>query len=558
MSSDINRENESAEVKVVLATSFPILTLSLEDQQLVASLRVSETPDFLTEEQLNIKLEKTEMTTLKFDKKAVSELLKHARMNEDFSVQIAEQIDASLTLKISNDKMMVTAEFQPACGGVPLDREKIQLVLDETKIFSDCVHRDAFETLLCTREKFSLLIASGQKAVNGDNTKFIPLIDSRGVPLPLDEEALKINYFDAEVYIAIDEGDPLMKRIPATDGVDGVNVLGKPLKAKKGKNAKFKREKGSAVDPENENLLVAIQKGHPIITHQSVKIDEALVLTSADLNSGNINFDGSVLISGHVFPQVKIEATGDIHVKGNVDNAMLLSGNDIVVGGGVVSESIPYSEDPPKITTILKAENDIRAMFINLTDAVAGHDIVVQKYVMHSHLDARNDILVGVGGGKGAIICGQSECGHLLTANVIGSHAYLKTTVICGALSTLLKDKHLNTHQQEQRKKELDRLSVIEGKLEQNKESFKLGQVLLDKTKKVSLTISALKEILELLGETEAQLNDWISAAKRAQIHVNKNLYPNTILIINDVSRKVSREWKKCVVLNKAGEVRIE
>jgi uncharacterized protein (DUF342 family) len=442
---------------------YPKVSLLLEGDNLVADLHPAKETFRLTEEQLQKEITRIKMADLRFDSAAVSSLLKQAAFNDAFSILIAKKIDATLTIKSSGDKLIAYAEFVPACGGRSFDESRIRTTLASSKITFGCVDEKTYAFIVGATNNFSLVIAKGRSAINGENATFDLLIEKRkSISTSIDENDIA-DFFDADMYPNVLEVDLLMKRSPATEGTDGVDIFGKILKSKKGKDTKFKKQKGTAVDAENENMLVATREGHPVVSAHGVEVDDVLVLPSVDIQTGNVTFDGSVLINGNVMSQMKIEVTGDIHVKGSVENANLKSGNNIIVGGGIISESIPGLDEPPKVTTVLEAGNDIHAMFFNLTDARAGNDILIQKYVLHSNIQAKHDIFVGDKGGKGAIICGVAECGHVIKANIIGSNAYLKTRVSFGPLEALRAKKRAIDKRLIQRSSEhMQLLSILE------------------------------------------------------------------------------------------------
>ena len=256
--------------------------------------------------------------------------------------------------------------------------------------------------------------------------------------------------------------------------------------------------------------------------------------------------------------QLKIEVTGGIHVKGTVENANLKSGNNIIVGSGIISESIPNVNEPPKITTILEAGNDIQAMFINLTEAWAGNDILIQKYVMHSNIRAKHDILVGDKGGKGAIICGNAECGHVLKANIIGSDAYLKTIISCGPREALREEKRAVDKSLKQRSSEHVQLLNILEKVEARSDTEKVGSVLLHKKIKITAAINALVERLEKLNLIEEELTLRITMASGAHVEVEKTIFPKTLVSINDSSQLVTIEKRKCKIICRDGGINFE
>ena len=64
----------------------------------------------------------------------------------------------------------------PACGGQSFDEPSIRATLEAAKIAPQCVDEKTFEFIINAVNNFSLVIAKGYLAINGENSKFDLLI----------------------------------------------------------------------------------------------------------------------------------------------------------------------------------------------------------------------------------------------------------------------------------------------------------------------------------------------------------------------------------------------
>ena len=118
-------------------------------------------------------------------------------------------------------------------------------------------------------------------------------------------------------------------------------MLGEIVPAKPGTDTEFNKDiEGALIDPENENQLLAEIRGHPLISKNAVKVDTSLVLDNVNLKTGNIDFEGSVLVRGEVLAGFQVIATRDVIVKGIVENAKIVAGRDIIISGGVIGSEV--------------------------------------------------------------------------------------------------------------------------------------------------------------------------------------------------------------------------
>jgi hypothetical protein len=354
--------------------------------------------------------------------------------------------------------------------------------------------------------------------------------------------------------VTVEVGDVLMRRRVSTSGDDGTTVLGKVIKANKGKLKRFKKYTGSEVSLDDENALLAKLKGHPVLEVEGVRVDETLSRPHASLDSGNIEFDGSVVILGDVFPQVHIIASGDIFVKGTVENAHLHAGNNIVIGGGVISESIPFSDEPPKITTTLKAGGDVHAKFLNQTSVVAGKNVLIQSYVLNSELEVEESLVVGEKGGKGSLIGGKTFVGLNATMNILGSTAYLLTVVNCGRAHELKKDLASISRLGERRAMERGKLEQILIKI-QDELAPKVGAVTLNRRVRITKVIETIETQLEQVKNKQVELTERLEKAETAFVQVNRFLYPKVKILVNGEPYLEQSERTRTKISVKNGEI---
>ena len=530
------------------------LKLEIVNNSLMGCLVESNKASFTRIQELETAIAEKNLDGLELNRQAVSELLQQARHNKNFTIELAKLIDAELELNVSTDKMSVSAAVTPARGGTKLTQLDVERELANLNILAKLIDQQAIQTLLDGDSP--AILARGLIVENGIDTEFKEYFFIDNSHPPMANEQNVVDYFDTKHYVTIEAGQPVMRRIPASAGIEGVNVLGKTLKPKKGKQLKFKKYPGSEISSENEDMLLASISGHPVRETQGIKVDPTLVLPKADLNSGDINFDGSVLINGDVLSQVKIGATGDIFVKGTVQNATIEAGKNIIIIGGVISESAPTTDEPPKITTSLKAGCDIHAKFLNLTRLTAIENVIVQSYIMNCEIDVGHKLSIGEGGGKGALIGGHTLAGHSITANIIGSSAYVRTEIECGKLhelnSTLASLKALTSR----RTNERNQLKRILKKLKDDAAPV-IGEITLNRRVRITKTVRAINKQLRILKKEFALVTLAAEEAAAAFIQINRQIYPQVVINLNNDLYIEKEERSSTKITQKNGNLHI-
>ncbi len=347
---------------------------------------------------------------------------------------VAERRDGKLALSISDDRQAVYLTLHRAWGGTAVSRESVVSELTALGVDERCVLPEAIGQALSLGETARVLIARAIMPEQGTDTRFEPLFDS-GQPIRLvEDEKGRVDMHQLHEFVVVPAGTPVMRRIPATAGEDGINVLGEVLDAKHGQELPYAKDcPGVEADPKNPNILRAAIKGHPVIIKQGIRVDPVLRVKNVDLTTGNIDFDGSIEVAGDVTSGFVVNATGDIVVRGMVEKAIVSAGKDLIISGGVVGEDQGQDgQGRLRLRTHLRAGQNVSAKFINLADVSAAMDITVREYALQSHLNAGRDILLGQPTGKGILIGGSARANRAVVANVLGSEANVAGEVTVG------------------------------------------------------------------------------------------------------------------------------
>ena len=235
----------------------------------------------------------------------------------------------------------------------------------------------------------------------------------------IDDQTGKVDYMNLNLFVQVTEGDKLVSRVPATPGRPGTAVTGRVLNQKSGKEAKLPSGKNVTYN-EDRSAMFAGLTGRVDYRNNTVAVSSCYtVQEDADLTTGNITFDGDVIVKGNVISTITIQATKNIEVYGVVEGATLIAGGSILLRNGMVGNDKGF----------IQAEGNVTAKYIERSKVVAGGDIMVDA-MLHCMVESGGSIVAK--GKHGSIIGGTIKAQNSITAQSIGSVVNVRTNIEVG------------------------------------------------------------------------------------------------------------------------------
>jgi uncharacterized protein (DUF342 family) len=326
-----------------------------------------------------------------------------------------------IQVQVATDEMSATLSIQVPNGCVQPSATEVQQALNTAGVVFG-IDESALQQACAHTVGDPWLVAQGVQAIAGKDCVFEDLVPQSSDRAPkLDENGL-IDYREHGEITAVHAGAHLMRRHPATQGVDGKTVTGRMLPAKAGKDEPFASPlPGTRLDPQDPNLLLAAGSGQPVRVPNGFTVEPVLVVKEVNMASGNIHFDGTVHIQGDVVQGMKVQAAGDIVVAGMVDGGTLEAGGNISVGGGVIAHAH------------VRANGSVSARFAQDVSIHAGVAIVLQDMALECQLQSLNHIVIGAEAPeRGRLIGGSATAMMLLRVPILGSAKGGLTKVFLG------------------------------------------------------------------------------------------------------------------------------
>ncbi len=449
---------------------------------------------------------------------------------------IGEKRDADISVSIATSKLGAYVDTQPAYGGEKLTKKYVLAAIKKQGIVDECLDHAAIAQVVNNSSVTNLRIAKAIPPERGHDAEFEPLVQELKTLSPKQLETGEVDYRQQMEFVVVEPGTPLMRRKPATTGKPGMDVTGDLLPAETGNDPGFNdAAEGAVVDGGDPNVLIAEIKGHPVLIHQGVKVDPTLTLDSVNIQSGDIDFDGSVIVRGDVESGYSLRVTGDISVKGVVDKATLIAKGSIHIAGGIIGDDKSMQRGKPAAARV-QAGGDISARYVNAAELQAGQRILVREYLIHSKVAAKGEVCVGQEGGRGSIIGGICHSQTAVLANELGSDAYIPTRIDVGRENKLAPQLNELLTRRAEKLAERVKLDEILVKLKGAAASgskASAAAIQPEKLQKILNTVRALDNTLETFDAKIAGVKAALAALPVSKVYARKTVYPNVGLRID-------------------------
>lgn len=492
-----------------------------------------------------------------FEEGILEGLLKKINANQHGRHLIGQRKDASVKITVSNDEMKAYLTTFPPYGGHTLSLSELELELKEKGIDQNSWKVDVLKEVVQKEIVEDVLFAEGQMPVDGDDTTFEPLVQSIVELKPTADDKGKVDFYQVRDYTNVEPNTPLMVRKPPTSGVNGFDVYGKVVPAVPGKEIPFSPDStGTIIDPNDGNKLLANKKGYPVILENGVRIEDILVLDDVNLTTGNINYEGSVLIKGSVHSGMIVDVTGDVTVNDSINNAIIKAGNNITLEAGIMGTE---KKDKNKPLTAATKEDEvieesynakliaggcIKANFISGTEVKAKGHIEVREYIAHSKVESEDHIYVGQEGGKGQIMGGRTLSKKGMKLKIAGASASVKTRLTVG-YTAKVKQRYKELKQAIlEKEEELKQICYLAKKQVENDNAKTTNDEREKFYQKLNNSLLRASQELEHLEQEFNEVKVTITTAIQEGVEIEEQTFTNVFLNINNTKLLIEDELK--------------
>ncbi|MBE5939751.1 MAG: DUF342 domain-containing protein [Lachnospiraceae bacterium] len=339
-----------------------------------------------------------------------------------------EELEKYVEVFIAPDKMSADLFMSE-------DLQEVGITLDMLKDFIESrgvvfgvdenVLSDAVNNHKCYQ---MITFANGTEVVEGRDGYFDYMFDienSKRAGKPKIAEDGSVNYKELNIVECVNAGQVLAKYHPKVDGVNGTTVTGDIIKASLKKDMPPLRGKGFSRSEDGLTYTADID-GRPAMKYGMLEISNVFEVSgNVDLSTGNVYFNGDLIVTGNITSGMVVKTTGTITVNGMIEAADVIAGGSILVKGGILGGSKANIQSDGDVIALFIENANVRAGLNVLTDCIVNGEVYAYQDVVVTKKSTKS-------GKAGSIIGGTVTANRLIKADNIGALTGMKTELGVG------------------------------------------------------------------------------------------------------------------------------
>ncbi len=395
----------------------------------------------------------------------------------------------------------------PEVVGDVFTKERVLEFIKTSGVYSGLLQENVEEMVGEQVFNREVLIAEGKEPIAGKRGRIEYNFNPTPTISPEIRDDGSVDYMNVNLVQKVVPGQLLARVIPPISGTAGFDIQGHVLPAKSGRKAELHRGKNTSFVDGNDEALMSDAYGHVRLAHHEQIEVVTVYQVKGDLNytTGNIDFNGDVIVHGDVLSGFKIVATGIVEVKGVVEDATIESGISVIVRGGFIGAG----------KGSISAVEDVIIRYVHNQQVKAGRDIIIANEATNARLFAGQSVKLN--GGAGVLVGGTTTAKLSVECKTLGNEAQARTEV------TLTFESDLESKAEGQRKFIAgveSQLAKIQNALKKMVESdLGVGNVDASRQRLYGSLYSAendLKENLVVLNDELREVDEKIATLKAA------------------------------------------
>ncbi|RHX89960.1 FapA family protein [Leptospira stimsonii] len=343
-------------------------------------------------------------------------------------------VESAISIAISPDQLSAVLTVRPYnLKGEPVSKDKLWSIIMEWGIHRERMLTDEIRRILTLLDEagkkndftpIKVEVAKGVPPTPGENgwVRFYHPMAKR-VKLLEDGRA---DFRNIDRYINVKIGEKLATKFEGTPGIPGFDVFGNiipPPAIKRPKLVVGNHIEERKVMEEGKELQEyhATSNGVIFVTESSINVSPELQIAgNVGLSTGNIQFDGNVIVRGDIEPGSVVQCSGSLVIYGNLESNTIKVGQDLIVHGGIKGGT----------DDIIQVIGRVQAKFIENARLETEGDIIIEGAILNSTIDTLGSIILN--GSNGNLVSSKVRTNEGVSLSSLGSSAELDVNIELG------------------------------------------------------------------------------------------------------------------------------
>ncbi len=459
------------------------------------------------------------------------------------------ETESVMSCRVSPDKLSANLILKPqvdplhnlTCGEIKNELKRIGVSYG----IEEAILEGAVEFYNEYKDEEDVIIAKGQPPKHGKAGKAGYLVKRPQMNVAINSDG-SMNFREVNTITRISKGQPVYHVLPPVPGVDGMDVYGKPIKAREYDQTQLPVIKNTEKNPAKPNQLVSTLDGCVVFKENSIELTKYHIIRgNVDFSSGNVRFDGPIKVTGDVKAGFEVHSKGCIEIDGTVEDALITTDGDVCVKGGFVGTG----------KGAIRAKGDVRLRFVRNQSVEAGESIIVAKEALDCKLSARRKIYVA---GKGlGLAGGYAFAIEGMELSALGSETEVKTEIQVGSDPKIKDaiDALMSEIEQFNTKSVLLQKQLMEIEMAKKK-SKNLFERLIEKMEKVMEVKMTLDMKIEELKKKKLMLEQDMPVCLQPIVRIQGETYPGVLMSFHSFKRIISEKKHRKMYYLEKGDIR--
>ncbi len=458
------------------------------------------------------------------------------------------RLASTIEVHVAQDGMSAAVSVTPPLKGAapPAMGDVIDALSSAGVVYG--VSREAVVDLL-RREEYGrrIDVATGKPVMHARSARVRYHFDpDRGKPY-LVMSFDRINLRELNFIENVHDGDLLAELVPPVPPRDGVTVLGtkvpartdvEPVELVAGPNAELTPDRTG---------VVAASDGNVRLVNGAIVVEPLVTVERVDYATGNIRFEGSVIVEKDIADGFIVQAEGDVQVGRGVGRATIRAGGNVLLKAGVSGGGAARIE----------CEGNLFAKYIESSTIRCRGNVFVEEAIMHSHVSTWKSCVLN--GRRSEVIGSTIVVAGSLWCKKLGSVAEAPMQVSIGVDPELLaafRDARHRLEVSESRIAEVEReIEQIDRLLRDNRADEKLS----DRRGALAAELAELCDAIPQLRTRAHDYRESLEASRTSRLVVEDTIFRGAVILFGTTEYHAPERGAHKTILRKVpGGIREE